>query len=408
MDRSIEISSIFKAEYSNIVAVLCHYYGVIDIQLAEDIVSDTFLTAMKSWSHNDIPDNPRAWLRKVAQNKLTDYYRRQDNYQNRVVAQYRDLREESSSIVITEEVIADSQLRMLFVVCDPNIKIESQICMALRILCGFNIVEIAKALLSNKESINKKLFRAKKLIREKDQLGIELTERAYIDRLDNVLRVIYLMFNEGYYSSCHEETIRSEICWEAMRLSLLLSKQDFLPKPRIHALLALMCFHASRIYARTSESYSSILFTEQDRSKWDLSLIKKGEHYLNLAATGNTVSKYHIEAAIAYWHTTDVSDKWNNILQLYNKLLTIEYSTVIAMNRTFALAMANSVKEAIREAEKLSLGDNHYYYCLLAELYRMDNNTNQELIWLERALHWVVKKSEKALIQNKIEIAKGL
>ena len=313
MDRSLEISSIFKAEYSNIVAVLCHYYGVADIQLAEDIVSDTFLTAMKNWSHNDIPDNPRAWLRKVAQNKLTDYYRRQDNYHNRVVPEYRDQREESSSIEITEEVIADSQLRMIFVVCDPTIKIESQICLALRILCGFSIVEIAKALLSNKESVNKKLFRAKKLIREKDQLSVDLGEGAHIDRLDNVLRVIYLMFNEGYYSSCKEETIREEICWEAMRLCVFLSQQDFLPKPRIHALLALMCFHASRIYARTTEDYSSILFTEQDRSKWDVGLIKKGECYLNLAATGTTVSKYHIEAAIAYWHTTDVSGKWNNI-----------------------------------------------------------------------------------------------
>lgn len=399
MKQSLEISKLFKAEYSNIVAVLCQYYGLDDIQVAEDIVSDTFLQAMKSWSHNQIPQNPKAWLRKVAQNKLTDYYRRNKTFTDKVVTHHTHTAERTSSIEITDEIISDSQLRMLFVVCDPAVNIESQLCLALRILCGFNIDEIATALLSSKEAINKKLFRAKKAIREKEKLNTELEKAAYIQRLDNVLRVIYLMYNEGYYSSTNEENIRQEICWEAMRLTLFLARQAFLPKQRIHALLALMCFHTSRINARGT---GSVLYAEQDREKWNTELIEKGEHYLNQSASGEVVSKYHLEAAIAYWHTTDDNEKWERILSLYNKLLIIEYSPVIAMNRTYALAKANSTLEAIKEALKLGLDKNHYYHCLVAELYRMDDNRPKEVEYLEQALKFVSKKSEADMIREKL------
>ena len=145
-----QLSEIFKVEYSNLVAVLCHYYGLKDIQLAEDLVSETFIAAMKTWSHNGIPDSPKAWLRKVAQNKLTDHFRRKKTYQEKVIPNVEFQLEDSSSINITDEIIDDSQLRMIFVVCDPDLKKESQLCVALRLLCGFNIEEIAKALYTNK------------------------------------------------------------------------------------------------------------------------------------------------------------------------------------------------------------------------------------------------------------------
>lgn len=387
--------------------MLCQFYGLSDIQLAEDIVSDTFLKAMKSWSHNDIPDNPKAWLRKVAQNKLTDYFRRNKTYNDKVIPSYKNDHDQISTLKITDEIIGDSQLKMMFVVCDPHLKMDAQLCLALRILCGFNIDEIAKALLSNKETINKKLYRAKKAIKERKKLNTELTKETYALRLDNVLRIIYLIFNEGYYSSINEENIRQEICWEAMRLNIILNKQAFLPQPKIHALLALMCFHTSRINARTLGIHGNMLYRDQDRSKWNQALIQKGEHYLNQSATGTIVSKYHLEAAIAYWHTTNVKDKWNNILQLYNKLLVMEYSPVIAMNRTYALAMANSVKEAIIEANKLDLKNNHYYYCLLAELYRMDRQPDKEISNLTEALKYTNKKSEQELIEAKIARTKN-
>ena len=400
-----QLSGIFKSEYSNLIAVLSNYYGLTDLQLAEDIVSDTFLRALKVWSHKGIPKFPKAWLRKVAQNLLNEHYRRKKIYDEKITPELGAGNQQINATEITDKIIEDSQLHMIFVLCDPELNSESQLCIALRILCGFSIEEIARALLSNKETINKKIYRAKKAIKERNRVETNLTPNQYVARLDNVLRVIYLIFNEGYYSSANEENIRYEICWEAMRLSLFLSEQKIFPKQKIYALIALMCFHASRLDARTSGENGDLLYHEQDKGKWNKELIQKGRKYLNLSAKGNIVTKYHLEAAIAYWHTEETEGKWNNILQLYNKLLTIDYSPIVAMNRTYALAQANSIDEAIQEAHKLELKDNHHYFCLLAELYRMNNNIEKETEYLNKAIEFATKENEKDLINNKLEKA---
>lgn len=405
MNHSDDIAQIFKAEYSNLVAVLCHFYNVANIQIAEDIVSETFLKAMKTWSHKGIPDSPKSWLRKTAKNLLIDQIRRYKNLEENVIPNLELYNNESIETAFSEDVIEDSQLKMIFVVCDPKLNKEAQICLALRVLSGFNIDEIAKALFLTKETVNKKLYRAKKTIKLQDSLSFNLSNEAYIERLDNVLRVIYLIFNEGYYSSINEKNIRKEICWEAMHLCVILERNTKFSKSKVQALLALMCFHASRFAARSSDDNFIYLYNQQDKSKWDIRLIKKGEELLNKSATGNIVSKYHLEAAIAYWHTTEKETKWNNILQLYNKLLTIEYSPIIAMNRTFALAKANSLEEAIKEALKLNIEDNHYYYCLIAELYGMDSNKNKEIKYLKKAIKVATKSTEKLLIEEKIKKA---
>jgi len=254
MKHENDIAQIFKSEYSNLVAVLCHYYKVGDIQLAEDLVSETFLKAMKTWSHNGIPDLPKAWLRKTAKNLLIDQSRRQKKYQKDILPQIKDDKNESEEPTMSDRIIEDSQLKMIFVVCDPKLNKEAQLCLALRILSGFSIDEIAKALFSNKESINKKLFRAKKTLRLENGLTSNLSEEEYAIRLDNVLRVIYLIFSEGYYSSINEKSIRQEICWEAMYLCKFLEGNSPFANSKIHALLALMCFHASRIDARIIDS----------------------------------------------------------------------------------------------------------------------------------------------------------
>jgi RNA polymerase sigma factor (sigma-70 family) len=400
-----QLSEIFKSEYSNLIAVLSNFYGVSDLQLAEDIVADTFVKALKSWSHNGIPEYPKAWLRKVAQNLLIEHYRRKKIYDEKITPELGSGTEQVTRIEITEKIIEDSQLHMIFVLCDPELRNDAQLCIALRILCGFNIEEIAKALLSNKEAINKKLYRAKQVIKERKRLETNLTPEEYTKRLDNVLRVIYLLFNEGYYSSAQEENIRYDICWEAMRLSIFLSEHTLFPRQKVFALIALMCFHASRLEARTSGENGDLLYDEQDRNLWNQDLITKGKQYLKRAAIGNVLSKYHLEATIAFWHTHEADGKWERILQLYNKLLTIEYSPVIAMNRTYALAKANSVVEAITEAHKLDLKDNYHYLCLLAELYRMNGAIDQEIRYLNQALPMARKENEKQLIQRKLERA---
>ena len=398
-----QLSEIFKSEYSNLIAVLSNFYGVTDIQLAEDIVSETFLRAMKSWSHKGIPEFPKAWLRKVAQNLLTENHRREKIYNEKITPELGSTPQQAENIEITNQIIEDSQLQMIFVLCDPKLNRESQLCLALRILCGFSIEEIAKALLSNKESVNKKLYRAKKSIKERGRIEPNLTPSQYISRLDSVLRIVYLIFNEGYYSSVNEVNIRHDICWEAMRLCLFLAKQKDFPKGKIYALTALMCFHASRLNARTLGENGDLLYHEQDKNKWDKELIKKGKKYLTFSSVGEAISKYHLEAAIAYWHTVETKNKWDNILQLYNKLLTIEYSPVIALNRTYALAKANSVDEAIQEARKLDLKESPHYYCMLAELFRMNNNTDKEAHYLNQALQFANKENERKLILKKLE-----
>ncbi len=396
------LSEIFKTEYSNLVAVLCNYYGLSDLQLAEDIVSETFVRAMKTWSHKGVPDAPQAWLRKVAQNLFVEHFRRQKVFDEKIVPDIKIGLSATEPFEITTRLIEDSQLRMMFVLCDPALNKEAQVCMALRILCGFSIEEIALALLSNKEAINKKLYRAKKVIQQKKRFETELSPTEYQQRLDGVLRILYLLFNEGYYSSVNEQSIRFDICWEAMRLVLFLSRQDVFPKPATHALLALMCFHASRLEARIDGEHGDMLYDHQDKTRWNRELIAKGEQYLALASTGKVATKYHLEAAIAYWHTVENDEKWEHILQLYNRLLRVEYSPVIAMNRTYALAKANSVEEALEQAHQLNLPNNHYYYCLLAELYRMQHQLDQERMCLHKALLLARKKNEVALIKAKI------
>lgn len=395
-----ELSTIFKAEYSNLIAVLCHHYGT-SLDLAEDLVSEAFLAAVGSWSHKGLPTSPKAWLRTAAVNKLRDHHRRQKTYHEKVLPQVPNARTPTQPS-IDESVIADSQLRMIFVVCDPALSQEAQLSLALRLLCGFGIEEIAKALLTTKSTVNKRIYRGKQRIKSAGLLDQDLSRSDYVDRLDRVLRVIYLLFNEGYYSAVSEQTIRQDICWEAMRLAVFLSRQQGFPLADIHALLALMCFHASRLAAR-SDGNSYLLYHEQDRSLWDRQLIQKGESYLNRAASGDQVSKYHIEAAIAYWHTTDSADKWGHILQLYNKLLIMEYSPVIAMNRTFALAMAEGAENGLAAAQQLDLEDNIYYLCLLAELHRMQGDGEQELVYLREALKLATREQEIKLIKRKID-----
>ncbi len=403
--EELRLAEIFKTEYSKLIAVLCQFYGVKEIQIAEDIVSETFLTAMKTWAHNGVPNKPGAWLRTVAKNKLWDLHKRNKVYISNILPKIESEKASDPWKEISAEVIEDSQLKMMFVVCSPKVNDKAKICLALRILCGFNINEIARALLSNTETVNTILYRAKKKIKEEGSLQLSLNEADYEERVMSVLRIIYLLFNEGYYSSINEQNLQVEICWEAMRLAMQLSQKRFKQQSSIDALISLMCFHASRFEARNAGENNDLTFYQQDKSQWDKALIAKGVKYLHQASKGKVITKYHIEASIAYWHTTEDSDKWENILQLYNRLLTIEYSAIIAMNRTYALAKANSVDQAIAEANELDLKTNNLYHCLIAELYKMKGDTETEVFYLRKALEISKKKHEINQIRAKLESA---
>ena len=409
MEQTALLPHLFRTEYRKITAVLCKLFGIEHIEIAEDIASDTFLLASETWALKGLPENPAAWLYIVAKNKAKDYLKRNALFNQKIVAQIKHVSPDSHEIEIdlSTKNIIDSQLQMMFAICHPSISAEAQIGLSLRILCGFGITEIADAFLTNKETINKRLFRAKEKLRE-EKVRIEFpNETAINQRLENVATTLYLLFNEGYYSSNRDNTLRKELCLEAMRLTYLLIENESTNKPFINALLSLMCFHASRFEARTGKDGIIILYQEQDEELWDKELIAKGEYFLNMAAKGNTLSKYHLEAGIAYWHTikADTKEKWENILQLYNRLLQIEYSPIAALNRTYALSKCKGKKEAIIEAEKLELTNNHLYHSLLGELYAGIDDS-KAIIHLKKALSLTRSTADKILIEKKISVYK--
>jgi len=399
------IPHLFRTEYSKITAVLAKLFGFEHIEVAEDIASDTFLLAAETWGIKGLPENPVAWLYAVAKNRAKDQLKHRSIFTQKVIG---EVKQNSAGLYemdidLSNENIVDSQLQMMFAICNPVIPPEAQIGLSLRILCGFGIEEIADAFLSNKETINKRLFRAKEKLR-KDHVKIEFPAQSEIDkRLENVLTTLYLLFNEGYYSLSQNVTLRKDLCLEAMRLNFMLVENKSTNKPAVNALLSLMCFHASRFEARTDPKGEIVLYEDQDTSLWDNELITQGEFYLNKAAAGNEVSKYHLEAAIAYWHTkkTDTTEKWENILQLYNKLLQIEYSPMAALNRTYALAKADGKQIAINEAEKLKLVTNHLYYSLLGHLYT-DIDNEKAVSHLKMALKRAKSKTDKETIGKSI------
>ena len=400
------IPHLFRTEYRKIVSVLYKYFGFDQVETAEDIASDTFLSAAQTWAMSRVPENPTAWLYSVAKNKAKNYLQRDHTFKSKITPGIKSdysvgLPEEE--IDLSPQNINDSQLQMMFAICHPAISVESQIGLSLRILCGFGIEEIADAFLTNKETINKRLFRAKEKLRDKN-IPIEIPGASEInERLSAVLRTIYLFFSEGYYSVSQDQTLRQELCFEAIRLAEMLTENEITNKPEVNALLALMYFHASRFEARTDKNGEVVLYDEQDSNLWNATLISKGAYYLHRATTGNQLSKYHIEAAIAYWNTqkTDSKEKWENILQLYNRLLQVEYSPVAALNRTFALSKANSTQEAIVEAEKLKLTDNHFYFMLLGELYTgIDNEKAKH--HFETALSLAKTNTERQTIMKRL------
>ncbi len=405
MNENELIPNLFRTEYRKITAVLCKLFGIEHIGVAEDIASDTFLLASEIWGLKGLPENPTAWLYAVAKNKAKDHLRRDGIFKQKVSAHLKRHTEISGEIEIdlSNQNITDSQLKMMFAICHPSIPAASQIGLALRILCGFGIEEIAAAFLTNKETINKRLFRAKEKLRE-ENVPIEFPGDPEIDkRLHTVATTLYLLFNEGYYSAGQDNLLRKDLCLEAMRLTHLLTENERTDLPFINALLSLMCFHASRFDARINEAGEMVLYEEQDENLWNQELIDKGEYYLNRAARGNSLNKFHLEAGIAYWHTikADTHEKWENILQLYNRLLQLEYSPIAALNRTYALSKADGKPAAIIEAEKLGLSDNQLYHSLLGELYRGIDD-GKAIDHLQKALALSRSVADRNLITKKI------
>lgn len=405
MEEKELLPHLFRTEYRKLVAVLCYLFGIEHVEVAEDIASDTFLAAAETWAIKGVPENPAAWLYTVAKNRTKNHLKRNALFEQKVAAEIRYSSDKEAEIEIdmSPRNITDSQLAMIFAVCNPLIPADSQVALALNLLCGFGVQEIADAFLLNKEVVYKRIQRAKEKLKE-GEISIAPPSAAEIaDRLETVLTTIYLLYSEGYYSISQNTTLRKELCAEAMRLNFLLMESDFTDRPEVSALLSLMCFHSSRFEARTNQNGEMVLYEDQDESLWNRELIERGTYYLSRASTGDKLSRYHLEAGIAYWHThkEDSPEKWQSILDLYNHLLAIEYSPVTALNRIYALAKVHGKEAGIAEAERLNLTNNHFYYSLLGNLYAGIDEA-QAVAHYETAIKLAHSESDKAILFRNI------
>ena len=403
------IPNLFRTEYSKMVAVLCRSFGLSNIELAQDIVSDTFLKASETWGLKGIPAQPKAWLYTVAKNRAKDYFKRKDILRNKITPYlvYNHSVSEELDLSFTDHNLNDSLLLMMFTVCNPILNKDAQLSLGLRILCGFSIDEIANALLTSKSVINKRLVRAKEKFRQ-HKINIDFPSQLAIEnRLHIVLHMLYLLFNEGYYSTNVSEKIREDLCYEAMRLTHLLTQDDRTNTTGVNALLALFCFHSSRFEARLDSEGNQVLYQHQNSDRWNHELIQKGEYYLNLSGQEKSYSRYHFEAFIAYWHTrTNIEEqqKWQNILVLYDRLLALEKSPIITLNRTYALSKVKDKVLAINEAKKINLVGNPLYHSLMAELYTGIDKKLQ-IVELQKAIAVSKNKNDIVHLNKKLENA---
>ena len=406
------IDHLFRHESGKMISVLSKLLGLQNLETAQDIVQDSLLQAMSTWSFKGIPDNPAGWLYRVAKNKAIDFLRKEKKIQE-IGPQYAYLLQSEYTLTSTvnnlflENEIQDSQLRMMFACCHPSIAEESQVALTLKTLCGLSVSEIAKAFLTNDETIAKRIYRAKEKIKsEKIEMDVPASNELSI-RLDTVLKSLYLLFNEGYNSSHPDQLIREDLCEEAMRLCYLLTENKITSYPRAKALLSLMCFQASRLNTRLDDKGNIILLKHQDRKKWSRQLIKKGFDYLDAAVEPFEVSTYNIEAAIASLHAASSSfdqTDWKSIYHLYEMLYQLQPNPVVAMNKAIASAYAISKQNALTELHQIKgLEQHHLYYASIGEIYFELHNKEEAKRFYQRALELTSSGHEQQLLVSKIK-----
>ncbi|MDP4263374.1 MAG: sigma-70 family RNA polymerase sigma factor [Bacteroidota bacterium] len=410
------IDHLFRHETGKMVAVLTRIFGPENMGLAEDVVQDSLVEAISHWTYQGVPDNPSAWLFRVAKNKALNIVNREKykrQYSSDVVHHLKSewTAEPALDYFFSEQEILDDQLRMIFTCCHPAISADSQVALALKTLCGFSIPEIAKAFLTTEENINKRLVRARQKIRE-DKIPFEVPQGKELEkRSEAVLETIYLLFNEGYSASKGNDLIRYELCEEAIRLAEIIEKHPAIPnKSIIYGLLALMQLNASRFSSRQDKEGNLLTMAEQNRSQWNRSLIAKGLSNLEKASFGNPVSIYNILAAISACHCLAPdfeSTDWKSILSLYDNLIQADHSPVVLLNRAIAVSKVYGTEKAMEELEKISkipaFKSYYLFYATKAEFYITLNQFEKAIPVLETAIGLAPLQAEKQLLQKKLE-----
>lgn len=403
---------LFRRESARLVAMLAGWLGTHRLQLAEDVVQEALVRALQTWPYRGVPDNPAAWLTQTAKNIALDHLRREQRWQEKEdgIAQERE-RWISGPAAVTDdtETFTDDTLRMMFVCFHPQLSAEAQTALALRTLCGLSPAEIAAAFLTSEAAIAKRLVRARQRIREL-ALPFAVPERGELPaRLDGVLGTLYLLFNEGYKASAGERLVREELCHEAIRLALLLAGHPATRAPRTHALLALMLLNAARLPARTDDAGNLLRLHEQDRGAWNGAMIARGLHYLALAATGEALSEYHLEAGIAACHSTAKDEggtNWPRILSLYDQLVAQNPSPVAALNRAVAVARVHGAQAGLETVESITprapLESYQLFHAVRGSLAAELGRNSEAIVHFRKAQSLAILASERDFLAGRL------
>lgn len=397
-----------RHESARLVATLTGRFGVRYLDLVEDVVQGALIRALRSWPHTGVPDQPSAWLYRVAYNSAMDQLRR-DMRWNPLTAVEGASESVSSrdSATVDEHEVSDSQLRMIFACCAAEIPPESQVALALKTLCGFGNSEIARALLISESNVAKKLVRAKQKLRSLNFDPYQLSPHDIRGRLPSVQSVAYLLFNEGYYSSGDHKLIREELCQEAVRLALLLAEHPLTSGARSSALVALMLFHASRLDSRLDDQGLMLQLEDQDRSKWDYRMVSEASRWMKHAC-GGEICRYHVEAWIASEHciaTSYDSTDWRRIASAYDLLQQFDDSPTIQLNRAIAFSYAEGVATGWRllhEIDGTFKSRSHLWAAAAANLSRRQGDHENAVRYLKEALELAPSTAEKAFLETKL------
>ncbi len=395
------------------VATLTRIFGIEHLSLAEDVVQEALARALQTWPFYGVPKNPSAWIMRASRNLALDVVRRRKVFQNKQAEIIRLMDRQSTApdeAIFSEDEISDDHLRLMFVCCHPAIPADAQVALALKTLGGFGVTEISRAFLTTDAAIAKRLTRAKQKIREA-QIPFEIPAGEELaQRLESVLQSLYLLFNEGYKASTGDNLVREELCDEAIRLAELLVQHRAGNQPKTHALLALMLLNAARFPTRLDSEGNLLRLKEQDRTRWDQTMIARGMFHFAQSAAGDELSEYHLQAGIAACHCAAKdyeSTDWRQILSLYDRLIEFDQSPVVALNRAVAVAKIHGPQAgiaavaAIRSSQKLKS-----YYLLYAVLGEFESQLDHKQTAAEhfrRSFELAETKSERAFLLKRLQ-----
>jgi RNA polymerase sigma factor (sigma-70 family) len=410
---------LFRHEAGRMTASLTRLFGVHNLALAEDVVQDAFCRAMEVWKIRGVPPNPSAWLMMTARNRALDLIRRERTARTFAPELTRLLETEWTAAAVVDEafssrIVLDEQLRMMFSCCHPDLSEAVQIALILNILCGFGAPEIAAAFLTGRAAIEKRISRGKKVLAGSPTL-FNLTDADFAARLAAVHRALYLLFSEGYHGASAEGVVRAELCDEAMRLVSLLREHPATAVPATHALSALMHLHAARMPSRVDSSGELHALWDQDRRTWDLDLIARGRSLLEESAQGAELSEYHIEAAIAALHAEAPSvaaTDWNAVIGMYDRLMRVAPSPVVALNRAIAIAERDGADSGVAALEQITDRDRlekyPFYHAALGELEFRRGNRGVAQSHFEKAVGLARNDSERRFLERRLDTAADL